>query len=226
MPDQLAAATTTNDGANLVTSWPATTSDRGAGVTEYRIKFQKDDGTFVEISECPGTDSTVVYNRECTVAMTIFTSSPFDLDIDDLIAATVEAKNDKGYSGASDPNASGAQAETEPTVGPQASRGVGTSSTALEVTWEEVTGSTNTGGADLTYYYVYWDAGNGGTSDTWVQVVSTDADTNRAVTTNAVVTGTTYQFGIKAVNVHGEGPLGGSLSIVAAATPGAPTTLV
>lgn len=189
MPDQLAAATTTNSGANVVTTWPATTSDRGAGVTEYRIKFQKKDGTLVEIAQCQGTDNLVVTNRECTVAMTIFTDSPFNLVVDDLIVATVEAKNAKGYSDPSPANTSGAQAETAPTTGPAARRGDSTSGTQLEVTWAAISGSENDGGAALTQYYVYWDGGDGGAPATWVQVVTTAAGIERAVTTSNVQTG-------------------------------------
>lgn len=45
------------------------------------------------------------------------------------------------------------------------------------------------------------------------------------MTATSVTTGTTYQFAVKAVNVHGAGPLGGSASIVAYDLPGIPTAL-
>lgn len=43
--------------------------------------------------------------------------------------------------------------------------------------------------------------------------------------TSNIQTGTTYQFSVLAANVHGPGPLGTALSVVAAGLPGVPTSL-
>lgn len=157
--------------------------------------------------------------------MTLFTSSPYSLAIDSPIVAVVEAQNAKGYSVPSVGDSSGAQAETEPTTGPAAYRGGDTSTTQIEVVWDEVAGSPGDGGSAVTAYHVYWDAGNGGSPGSWALAASTDASTTRAVSTSAITSGTTYQFAVLAENVHGNGPLGTTLSILAATVPGAPASL-
>jgi hypothetical protein len=161
VPVRLAAATTANSGADVVVTWPATSSERGAAVTAYRVKFKRSDGVLAAVSACDGSTAASVADRKCTVAMTVFTTSPFSLAIGDLIVATVEALNAKGYAAPSPENTSGASAETLPTVGPSAYRGAATSTSQLEVTWDAVAGSPDDGGAAVTDYYVYWDAGTG-----------------------------------------------------------------
>lgn len=207
-------------------SWPATTSERGAAVSAYRVKFLESDGTtYTEAPECNGASATPFASEECTVAMTVFTSSPYSLAIDSPIVAIVEALNAKGYSAASVADATGAQAETEPTAGPTAYRGADTTTTSLEVAWGEVSGSPDDGGSAVTAYLVYWDNGSGASSGTWALAATTDASTTRAVSTTSITAGTTYQFAVKAQNVHGTGPLGATLSVLAATVPDAPESL-
>jgi hypothetical protein len=160
VPAQLAAATTANSGTDVVVTWPATSSERGAAVAEYRVKFKRSDGVLAEVSECDGSTAASLADRTCTVPMTVFTTGPFSLAIDALIVATVEALNAKGYADPSPENTSGAFAQTAPTVGPSAQRGLATSQSQLEITWGAVAGSPDDGGADVTDYEVYWDAGS------------------------------------------------------------------
>ena len=105
---------TTNTGTNVVVSWPLTPNERGQPVTEYRIKFKSKDGGFYETSSCDGTSSTILTSRTCTIAMSVFTSSPFNLIPHDLISGIVEAKNSIGYSLPSLENTSGALVSTAP----------------------------------------------------------------------------------------------------------------
>jgi titin len=226
VPDTLGSATTLNSGSDVVVSWPATSSERGATVTAYRVKFLESDGvTYTESSACDGASATPKTNRECTVAMTVFTSSPYSLAIDAPIVAVVEALNAKGYSTPSAGDSTGAQAETEPTTGPTASRGGDTTTSSLEVTWTAVSTSPDNGGASVTEYLVYWDNGSGSSSASWSLAATTDASTTRAVSTTSISPGTTYQFAVKAKNVHGTGPLGPTLSVLAATVPDAPEGL-
>lgn len=109
VPAQLGAPTTAHSGTDVVTTWPATTSDRGAAVTAYRVKFKRNDGVFAELASCNGAAGPVVTGRTCTVPMSTFTASPFDLPVGASIVATVEAQNDQGYSPVS-PEGSGALA--------------------------------------------------------------------------------------------------------------------
>ena len=109
VPEQLDPATTAHSGSSVVVSWPATPSDRGAAVSAYRVKFLESDGvTYTESSACDGASATPFTSRSCTVAMTVFTSSPYNLAIDSPIVAAVEALNAKGYSSPSVGDATGA----------------------------------------------------------------------------------------------------------------------
>lgn len=239
VPDQLASATTANSGASVIVTWPLTASDRGATVTAYRVKFKGTDGVYREQAGCSptdggGTDDQAAFtNRQCTLDMTLFTTSPLSLAIDAPIIAAVEAYNNKGHSTPSADDATGATAQTEPTEGPVAARGGATTTTSLEVTWNEVTASPGNGGAAVTAYRVYWDQGLAGSSATpdlnnlgnWQLAATTDASVTRSVTTSSVTQGTTYQFAVLAVNVHGAGPVGATLSLLAATAPDAPTGL-
>lgn len=157
--------------------------------------------------------------------MTVFTSTPYNLAIDSPIVAVVEAQNAKGFSTPSVGDSSGAQAETAPTSGPAVYRGGDTSTTQIEVVWDAVSGSPADGGSAVTAYRVYWDAGLGGAQGTWALAASTDAATTRSVSTSDISAGTTYQFAVLAENVHGAGPLGTTLTILAATAPGAPAGL-
>lgn len=109
VPAQLGAPTTAHSGTDIVTTWPATTSDRGAAVTGYRVKFKRNDGAFAELASCDGSTEPAVGGRTCTVPMGSFTAPPFSLPVGASIVATVEARNDQGYSPVS-PEGSGALA--------------------------------------------------------------------------------------------------------------------
>lgn len=78
-PDQLAAATTTNEGQNVEISWLLTPNDRNSPVFEYRIKIQRKDGTYVEHSECNGKDVDVILNLKCSVSMNSLLEADFYL---------------------------------------------------------------------------------------------------------------------------------------------------
>jgi hypothetical protein len=231
------AATTANDGLNVVVTWPASPSDRGAAVTAYRVKFQEADGDLSLITPaCDGSASGAVSGRTCTVPMATLTNAPFSLAVGAVVKVQVEAYNEKGWSTASPLNTAGALAQTEPAVGATASRGDGTSATQLVVTWTQgqVDTSPADGGAAVASYQVYWDAGSGDApsdppgSGTWQLVAAVSASSPTLSVTagpGGITTGDTYQFAVRAVNVHGAGPLGPILSILAAGVPGAPTSL-
>lgn len=96
-PDQLASATTANSGATVVVTWPVTTSDRGATVTAYRVKFKGTDNLYHELAACSPADGgstadqAAFTNRQCDLGMALFTASPLSLAIDAPIIAAVEA---------------------------------------------------------------------------------------------------------------------------------------
>lgn len=69
-PDQLHAAQTVNNGANVDIIWQDTPFDRNNAVFEYRIMIQRSDGSLQEHEECDGTDALVISNNMCTISMT------------------------------------------------------------------------------------------------------------------------------------------------------------
>lgn len=225
-PVALAAATTANNGVNVDISWPATTSDRGAAVSAYRIKLKQTDGTMTEIAaSCDGTQSGVVTSRACSVPMATLTSSPFSLAIGSLVVAQVEAQNAEGWADPSPANTAGALAETLPTAGPTATRGSDTTATQIEVAWTALSTSPDNGGSAITSYQLYWDSASGGLPATWTLAATVAAGGALTATASSLTTGQTYQFGVRAINVHGTGPLGPTLAVLAAGEPAAPTGL-
>lgn len=215
VPDQLAPATTTNDGADVDATWPLTPSERGAAVTAYRIKWKAQNGSYYEIATCDGTDATVVANRACSVAMATLTGA-FSLPLGAPIYAIVEAYNAKGYSTPS-ADGGGALAQTAPTEGPAAQRGGDTSDSLIEVTWDPLAAQYN-GGAAVIEYELWWDSGSGGALTKLV-----DCLPPRVRHITGIQAGYTYRYALAAKNVHGVGPLGTTLSVVAAGLPGFPT---
>ena len=65
-------------------------------------------GTFLSLSECDGSDTTVRDTRTCTVAMTTFLAVPMLQVEGDLIVVIVESLNAIGYSDPSAENGDGA----------------------------------------------------------------------------------------------------------------------
>jgi hypothetical protein len=111
-----------------VFSWSATSNDHGSAVTSYTINFKHSDGTYsTYLTSCDGSDATIFAAKQCTVAMSVFTSSPYSYSVGDLIVATVQATNVLGASIASPVNTGGSTAKTVPTVGPTPSSGSSTS---------------------------------------------------------------------------------------------------
>ena len=193
-----AAASTSNDGLNVDVTWPAPTSDRGATVSAYRVKFRQLDGSYTEIvPACDGSLAGILAARACTVPMATLTNAPFSLAVGALIAVKVEAKNAKGWSTPSTANTAGALAQTAPTAGATASRGPATDAGQLEVTWTAVTTSPADGGSTILSYEVYWDnaSGDAPSAGTWVLVATVAAGSPTLSVTagpGGITTGATY----------------------------------
>ncbi len=77
--------------------------------------------------------------------MSVFTSSPYNLILNELIVAQVIAINGNGPSAASAPNVAGATAMSVPTTAPALVRSATTSDTQLVLTWTGLTAVTDTG---------------------------------------------------------------------------------
>jgi hypothetical protein len=113
--DQLAAVVTSYDGANVKILWSITgLNHRGSTITQFKILLEKKDATMEEnLTYCDGTNTTIINNKYCLIPMSVF-SGTYNLVLDDLIVATVEANNVNGFNTPSAKNTSGAIVRTVP----------------------------------------------------------------------------------------------------------------
>ena len=81
-----------------------------------------------DLVDCDGTDAGIIAALQCTVPMTTFTST-YGLSVGDLIIATVEANNAKGFSIPSSENVAGELAKSSPNAPSTPTRGATTSTT-------------------------------------------------------------------------------------------------
>lgn len=85
-PEPPPAAWTTLTNATVTINWNPSTNDHKQAVKKYRVKFRQSNGVFTEdTTMCDGANSVIFNNLKCSVAMTKFTSTPFNLAINDLI---------------------------------------------------------------------------------------------------------------------------------------------
>ena len=102
IPDVPEAPVTSIDGLNVVVSW-STPYDGSTPITHYIVKIrQSDDFTFSqELSNCDGSDSTIVSTQSCSIPVSALRASPFYLSWGTMVYATVVAGNIVGDSLAS-----------------------------------------------------------------------------------------------------------------------------
>ena len=82
----------------MVISWSAP-SDNGTPITSYTVHIRKADNTFTEeLSDCDGTDATIVSATQCTIPHTSLIVAPFDLQLGYNIDAKIVATNAYGSS--------------------------------------------------------------------------------------------------------------------------------
>jgi hypothetical protein len=137
----------------------------------------------------------------------------------------VEAYNVNGWGPTSLENVNGASVEVEPLQMTAPVSGVSTLENQIEVQWAALL-NTNTGGASITSYNLVWDKATGGT--TWYNVLGYEpASLSTSVTLSTdIIAGTTYQFKVRASNVHGWATSFSTItSIKAAQKPSTPDTV-
>jgi hypothetical protein len=224
-PDQLAAPSTAASGTNVIISWAATPNERGSSVTSYRITIQKSDSSYVESASCIGTGS-VFNNRQCTVPMSTFTSSPYSLAEGTLILVKVEALNGIDYSPISSANVAGVLAKNSPSATVTITV-ASASSTEIDFNWNDLTANSDTGYSAITNYKIYYLEGFGGGSFTFIGSTGTlTSFTHSTANTPSypVTDGQYYSYKVEAENIFGAGPKSTATSpTLASDTPQSPT---
>ena len=198
-PDQLAPVTTTLSGTNARITWPATASTHGSDVSSYTILIKKADGTYLESSECLGTDSTIKTNRYCEVAMATLTST-YALTAGSPIIAKVSATNAGGTSSYSIDNTNYITAIREPLAAPVASIASYSTST-INLAWTAIAATTNSnGGSVVTGYKLSISLDSGSTYAAPVDISGISTLTYAYTVPTA---GNSYYFKVQAYNAFG-----------------------
>jgi len=98
-------------------------------------------------------------------------------------------------------------------------QGASTSSSQVHVDWSAVSTSPANGGSTITSYNLQWDAGSSGTTWTDLIGVSPETTVTTYTVTSGIVSGTTYQFKVRAKNYWGWGDFSSTVSVLAASAP-------
>lgn len=93
VPDAPDMPTTQVVGDQLVIAWNEVNAN-GSPITSYYILLRSHTGTYhTELEYCDGSDPTIVDTRTCTIPLSTFYSSPFDMVLGDHIYAKITAIN-------------------------------------------------------------------------------------------------------------------------------------
>lgn len=114
IPDKLAPPITSLYNVTVTIEWAETPNNHSQAITKYAVRFKTSAGVFQEDTSCNGANLAIMTAMKCTMAMTKFTASPYNLNIDTLIEVTVEAYNIMGWSGQSNPNTVGVTVKKNP----------------------------------------------------------------------------------------------------------------
>jgi hypothetical protein len=149
--------TTANLNDLVTVSWSEPVSN-GSQITAYRI-YVKEHGTTTfteEIVECVGTDSTVITDRKCSIALTTLKASPYLLVKDDSVVAKIISVN---VYGESELSSEGSGAVIQLVVDAPinlANDPLTTTDTTIRFTWSD---GLSDGGSSVIDYSVFYDQG-------------------------------------------------------------------
>lgn len=157
--------------------------------------------------------------------MTVLLASPYSLAAGTEIVAQVEAHNAYGYSSASPSSSSGILVSTTPNaMSTPTMNNSTTTATSLVVDWTSLAVSA-AGYSAATSYNLYWDAGTSGASFVSLVGESSDSLATSLTVTTGVSEGGSYQFKVRAKNIHGYGSFSSVATLVASSKPDAPSTV-
>jgi hypothetical protein len=150
--------------------------------------------------------------------MATLRSAPYSLLQGTIVKAVIKAQNINGWSSFSFPNSTGALVEYVPAQMNTPTNGLTTNELQIQVNWAALTG-VNTGGSTITSYNLQYDSGSAGYVWTNVLGIIPQFTGLTTVLSSNIVKGTTYQFRIRASNIHGWGPFSNVVSIKTATIP-------
>lgn len=130
----------------------------------------------------------------------------------EVIKATAEAYNSKGWSLPSEPDNGGEVAKVAPNAPSNLAASV-LSTNSVSLTWDEITASPEDGYSSITSYNILSNGGSGSTFTT----ISTSI--TGSATLSGLTNGYIYTFKVSAVNLFGEGESSSSVSIKVATVP-------
>jgi len=134
-------------------------NDNSDTVVEYEILIRQGDmKTFTpQLLYCDGRSAAIVQKLYCLVPMSTLRAEPYSLKFKDYVFAKIKAKNALGWSPYSDLNSMETQIQIEPGTGNLVRRGSQTSTTRIEVVWDAMTTSSETGDSPIRSYNLEWD---------------------------------------------------------------------
>ena len=137
--------------------------------------------------------------------MTVLRDSPYSLEFQDYVVVKIRAKNALGWGEYSDLNALMTQIQVEPGQAKPVRRGTLTSTSRIQLLWDPLTTSAETGDSLIRSYHLQWDSD--GTNRNFVDLVGFSEP---YALTQFIATGTqpgvVYHFRIRARNKWGFGP--------------------
>jgi len=146
--------TADEDAPKVILTW----SNAGViedNITEYKVMILNGEGNFVVHPDCDVetalADAKNGDDPQCELAMSSFWSGDFQMDQGTYITASVEAKNDKGWSVASRWNTSGAVVQKVPSMMNPPSGLRDESSNSVNLEWNEISEPRDGGSEILTY---------------------------------------------------------------------------
>lgn len=218
IPDKPNAPTTTINGDFVDITWdePAI---QGSPITEYRILVRQSDSvTFsTELTNCDGTEQTIIDTRLCSVPIDLLRSSPFSLTWGSSVVATITAFNTYGTSQTSE-EGNGAVILTNPDA-PLNLQEIVVSKTATSISVQWTEGAAN-GGDDVIDYSVTIRP-----DESLAEVVSSGV-TDLQFTATGLMTGQIYHFKVQSRNSFGLSGYSDELTILCAEEPAQPAAPV
>jgi hypothetical protein len=211
---------TTIENIYVKIAWTAPPSN-SADIDGYDVYVARQDGTFnKETTYCDGfTSSAVRTQAYCLVPMAVLREPGYGLLQGSVVRAYVIAHNVYGYGGQSDVNIAGVAVQTAPAQVQGLIDGPTTSESQVELIWNALSASAETGGAAILSYNVQWDQGLG--TGVWSSLVgySSDFSAQTLTVTSGIQAGTVFKFRVRAKNMWGWGPFSAELSVTPSAVP-------